>query len=98
MLQVRSGRTGPKRRSPSPVDAATGRLKWHYQFTPHDELDYDSTQVPVLADLDWQVPDVIALPGGNLGNTAAFGKALSEAYEVGLIDRLRDKLTGRHTG
>jgi threonine synthase len=42
----------------------------------------------ILANLDWQVPDVIALPGGNLGNTAAFGKALSEAYQVGLIDRL----------
>jgi alcohol dehydrogenase (cytochrome c) len=36
------------------LDPATGRLKWHYQFTPHDELDYDSTQVPVLADIDWQ--------------------------------------------
>jgi alcohol dehydrogenase (cytochrome c) len=36
------------------LDADTGRLKWHYQFTPHDELDYDSTQVPVLADIQWQ--------------------------------------------
>ena len=36
------------------LDADTGKLKWHYQFTPHDELDYDSTQVPVLADIDWQ--------------------------------------------
>jgi alcohol dehydrogenase (cytochrome c) len=35
------------------LDADTGRLKWHYQFTPHDELDYDSTQVPVLADIVW---------------------------------------------
>ena len=42
----------------------------------------------ILANLDWQVPDVIALPGGNLGNTAAFGQALSQAYQVGLIDRL----------
>jgi threonine synthase len=42
----------------------------------------------ILENLDWQAPDVIALPGGNLGNTAAFGKALSEAYQVGLIDRL----------
>ena len=31
-----------------------GRLKWHFQFTPHDEFDYDSTQVPVLADIEWQ--------------------------------------------
>ena len=42
----------------------------------------------MLDQLGWQVPDVIALPGGNLGNTAAFGKALGEAFEVGLIDRL----------
>lgn len=32
----------------------TGELVWHYQFTPHDELDYDSTQVPLLADVEWQ--------------------------------------------
>ena len=36
------------------LDADTGTLKWHFQFTPHDEMDYDSTQVPVLADLEWQ--------------------------------------------
>ena len=28
------------------LDADTGKLKWYYQFTPHDEVDYDSTQVP----------------------------------------------------
>ena len=36
------------------LDADTGKLKWHYQFSPHDEFDYDSVQVPVLADMDWQ--------------------------------------------
>jgi alcohol dehydrogenase (cytochrome c) len=36
------------------LDADTGRLKWHFQFTPHDEFDYDSTQVPVLADIQLQ--------------------------------------------
>jgi alcohol dehydrogenase (cytochrome c) len=36
------------------LDVDTGKLKWHYQFTPHDELDYDSTQVPVLADISWR--------------------------------------------
>jgi threonine synthase len=44
--------------------------------------------IEMLEQLDWQVPDVIALPGGNLGNTAAFGKALDDLYAVGLIDRL----------
>ncbi len=37
---------------------------------------------------DWRVPDWIVLPGGNLGNTSAFGKGLREMKELGLIDRL----------
>jgi len=32
------------------VDATTGKLKWHYQFSPHDTHDWDSNHVPVLAD------------------------------------------------
>lgn len=36
------------------LDADTGELRWHYQFTPHPEIDYDAAQVPVLADLPWQ--------------------------------------------
>jgi alcohol dehydrogenase (cytochrome c) len=33
------------------LDATTGKLVWHFQFTPHDEHDWDSNQTPVLADL-----------------------------------------------
>jgi len=33
------------------LEAATGRLRWHFQFTPHDEHDWDAVQVPVLADI-----------------------------------------------
>jgi alcohol dehydrogenase (cytochrome c) len=36
------------------LDADTGKLKWHYQFTPNDGYDYDSVQVPVLADMNWR--------------------------------------------
>ena len=36
------------------LDPDTGQLKWHFQFTPHDPYDYDSTQVAVLADIEWQ--------------------------------------------
>jgi alcohol dehydrogenase (cytochrome c) len=36
------------------IDPDTGKLKWHYQFTPHDEFDYDATQIPVLTDLEWR--------------------------------------------
>jgi alcohol dehydrogenase (cytochrome c) len=32
------------------LDANTGHLKWHFQFTPHDSHDYDSTNVPMLVD------------------------------------------------
>src|SRR5262245_65633259 len=36
------------------LDADTGQLKWHYQFTPNDEFDWDAVQVPVLADIEWR--------------------------------------------
>ena len=36
------------------LDADTGKLKWHFQFTPNDGYDYDSVQVPVLADMNWR--------------------------------------------
>jgi alcohol dehydrogenase (cytochrome c) len=36
------------------LDADTGALKWHFQFTPNDAYDYDSVQVPVLADMNWR--------------------------------------------
>jgi alcohol dehydrogenase (cytochrome c) len=32
------------------LDPDTGKLKWHFQFTKHDEHDYDATQVPVMID------------------------------------------------
>ncbi|MBL8133523.1 MAG: threonine synthase [Anaerolineae bacterium] len=41
-----------------------------------------------IQQLRWQVPDWIVVPGGNLGNSSAFGKALCELRELGLIDRL----------
>ncbi|MBZ5578496.1 MAG: threonine synthase [Acidobacteriia bacterium] len=37
---------------------------------------------------DWRSPDWVVLPGGNLGNVSAFGKALREMKDLGLIDRL----------
>jgi len=36
------------------LDADSGKLKWHYQFSPHNEFDWDATQVPVLADIQFQ--------------------------------------------
>ena len=42
----------------------------------------------VLEALGWEVPDWIVVPGGNLGNSSAFGKAFHELHELGLIDRI----------
>lgn len=42
----------------------------------------------ILQQRRWRVPDWIVLPGGNLGNTSAYGKGLHELYTLGLIDRM----------
>ena len=42
----------------------------------------------MLDQRDWRVPDWVVLPGGNLGNTSAFGKGLRELRDLGFIDRL----------
>jgi len=47
-----------------------------------------SIVIEMMDQRDWKVPDWIVLPGGNLGNTSAFGKGLREMLALGLIDRL----------
>ncbi len=36
------------------IDADTGELRWHFQFTPHDTHDWDANQIPVLVDAEWE--------------------------------------------
>ena len=60
------------------LDADTGKLRWHYQFTPHDVWDWDSTQMPVLADL-------------TIGGAAAQGRAVREPQRLLLHARSRDR-------
>jgi alcohol dehydrogenase (cytochrome c) len=36
------------------LEAKTGKLKWYFQFTPHDVLDYDAEETPALIDATWQ--------------------------------------------
>ena len=36
------------------LDADTGEISWWFQFTPHDVHDYDSIQIPILANIDYQ--------------------------------------------
>ncbi len=42
----------------------------------------------VMEELGWEVPDYVVVPGGNLGNSSAFGKGLREMKAAGLINRL----------
>jgi threonine synthase len=42
----------------------------------------------VLEALRWEVPDWVVVPGGNLGNVSAFGKAFAELLELGLLKRV----------
>jgi threonine synthase len=44
--------------------------------------------IEMLEQLNWKAPDRIVVPGGNLGNSSAFGKGLRELYDLGFIDKL----------
>src|SRR5580693_4002799 len=44
--------------------------------------------IELMEQLDWQPPDHIIVPGGNLGNSSAIGKALLEMHGLGLISHL----------
>ena len=46
-----------------------------------------SIVIEMMDQLDWNPPDWIVLPGGNLGNVSAFGKGLREMLELGFIER-----------
>jgi len=39
------------------LDPDTGKLKWHFQFTPHDTHDWDAEETPMLLDLNWKGRD-----------------------------------------
>ena len=46
-----------------------------------------SVMFRVLEALRWEIPDWVVVPGGNLGNSSAFGKAFIELHQLGLIER-----------
>ncbi len=52
-------------------------------------IEGQKTMAIEMADqLDWEAPDWVVMPGGNLGNASAFGKGFLELYKLGFIDRL----------
>ena len=73
------------------LDADTGTLRWHYQFTPHDVYDYDSVQVPVLVD-NWANTGInVMLWANRNGNFYVLDRAtgrflLGQAVREGELD------------
>ena len=50
------------------LDPATGKLRWHFQFTPHDVHDWDATETPMLVDAQWRGrPRKLLLQGNRNG-------------------------------
>jgi alcohol dehydrogenase (cytochrome c) len=50
------------------LEPKTGKLKWHYQFTPHDLHDWDATETPMLVDMTFQgTPRKLLLQGNRNG-------------------------------
>ena len=47
-----------------------------------------TVSIEIVQQFDWEVPDVVIVPGGNLGNTAALGKGFLMMKELGLINKL----------
>jgi threonine synthase len=72
------------------VQAASERLGIYLlnSINPFRVEGQKTIALEILEQLGWDAPDWLVLPAGNLGNTAAFGKALREARDLGLIDRV----------
>ncbi|OGF99294.1 MAG: threonine synthase [Candidatus Glassbacteria bacterium RIFCSPLOWO2_12_FULL_58_11] len=47
-----------------------------------------TVSIEIVQQFDWQVPDIVIIPGGNLGNVSALGGGFSMMYELGLIRKL----------
>jgi threonine synthase len=44
--------------------------------------------IEMLAQRGWRIPDRVVVPGGNLGNSSSFGKAIKELYDLGFINKM----------
>jgi alcohol dehydrogenase (cytochrome c) len=91
------------------LDADTGKMKWYFQFTPHDAADWDAVQIPVLVNENWNgTPRKLLLWANRNGFfyvlDRATGKFLSgrpfvkQNWAKGLDDNGRPMLTGLAEG
>jgi alcohol dehydrogenase (cytochrome c) len=90
------------------LDADTGKLVWHFQFTPHDLFDYDAAETPVLLDVALDGPPqrllveanrngffyVLDRTNGKFLGATPFVEKLN--WATGIDERGRPRLTGVH--
>lgn len=72
------------------VEAVAGKMGIYLlnSINPYRLEGQKTIEYELMHQLDWQVPDWIVLPGGNLGNTSAIGKACQELLRLGFISKL----------
>jgi len=77
------------------LDGDTGKLKWYFQFTPHDNFDYDAVQVPLLVDMNWTGRDGRTQPRKLMlwGNRNGFFYALDRTTGQYLLGKPFVKVT-----
>jgi threonine synthase len=67
---------------------ANDRLYFLNSINPFRLEGQKTAMFEMLEQLAWHVPDYVIVPGGNLGNSSAFGKALVELHAAGFVDKL----------
>ena len=70
------------------LSEANGGLYFLNSINPFRLEGQKTVMFEMLEQLGWQAPDYVIVPGGNLGNSSAFGKALAELHSAGFIDEL----------
>ncbi|HUI83364.1 MAG TPA: threonine synthase [Candidatus Binatia bacterium] len=67
---------------------ASDRLYFLNSINPFRLEGQKTVMFEMMEQLGWQAPDYVIVPGGNLGNSSAFGKALAELHSAGFLDKL----------
>jgi threonine synthase len=70
------------------LHTADGSLYFLNSINPFRLEGQKTAMFEMMEQLEWQAPDYLILPGGNLGNTAAFGKAFAELQAAGLTEKI----------
>ncbi len=70
------------------LNTLDGRIYFLNSINPFRLEGQKTAMFEMLEQLEWQAPDFVIVPGGNLGNTSAFGKAFVELQATGLLEKV----------